>query len=89
MSKPQIWKDKAKEIVRLCKERGFSKEEYLIICSVTDADSVTERFSEIEALEIVAKAIKRSHSWEEAMRNVVKDLDAFDVNARPDIIIEP
>ena len=89
MSKSDLWKEKAKEIVRLCKERGFSKEDYLYICAMTDADSVTERFDEIEALEITIEAIKRSTTWEEAMHTVVEDLEAFDVNARPDIIIEP
>ena len=89
MSKSDLWKEKAKEIARLCKERGFSKEEYLIICAMADDDDAREKFGEIEALEITIEAIKRSNTWEDAMRNVVKDLNAFDVNARPDIIIEP
>ena len=89
MSKSNLWKAKAKEIVRLCKEKGFTKQEYLYICLMADADSVTERFDEIEALEIIIKELKRSATWEEAMHNVVEALDAFDVNARPDIIIEP
>ena len=89
MDKESIWEEKVACIVDLCKERGFSEQQYLIICTMADDDDAREKFGQIEALEIVIEALKHSHSWEEAMRNVVKDLDAFDVNARPDIIIEP
>lgn len=89
MENETVWKAKVKEIVRLCKERGFSREEYLAICIMPDDDDAREKFGEIEALEITIEAIRRSTTWEEAMHNVVEDLEAFDVNARPDIIIEP
>ena len=89
MTNDVLWDDKVKTIVALCREKGFSKEEYMSICLMADDEDSVDKFGEIEALEIVIKAIKKSNTWEEAMRNVVKDLDAFDVNARPDIIIDP
>lgn len=89
MTNDVLWDDKVKTIVALCREKGFSKEEYMSICLMADDEDAVDKFGEIEALEIVIEAIKKSNTWEEAMRNVVEDLDAFDVNARPDIIIDP
>ena len=84
----ELWESKIGEIASLCKKKGYDKQEYLIICAFATDDDTIEKFGEIEALDIVIKAMQNTENWQDTMEKLIEALEV-DLNARPDIIIDP